>query len=68
MPPVYEDGVWAPRVTATDGSRLTNSRIISRILFEDVNRPHPRYNLLVMQFGQFMSHDVTQSASITLGK
>jgi peroxidase len=66
LPPAYEDGIWAARTTASDGSKLTSARTISRSLFPDVDRPHPTLNLMVMQFGQFLSHDFTQSSSITL--
>jgi peroxidase len=66
LPPAYEDGIWSPRSTAVDGSKLSNPRTISRILFPDVDRPHPYLNLMVMQFGQFLAHDFTQSSSITL--
>jgi hypothetical protein len=68
LPPAYEDGIWSPRVTANDGSKLTSARTISRSLFPDLDRPHPFLNLMVMQFGQFLSHDFTQSSSITLRK
>lgn len=68
IPPAYEDGVWAPRVHAQDGSLLVTPRAISASLFPDIDRPHPRLNLLTMQFGQFLSHDITQSASTLLRK
>lgn len=68
LPPAYEDGIWLPRVTSVDGSKLTSARTISRTLFPDFDRPHPTLNLMVMQFGQFLSHDFTQSSSITLRK
>lgn len=68
LPPSYEDGIWEPRTYSVDGSHLTNARTISRILLADVDRPHSTYNLLFMQFGQWITHDVTQSASITNGK
>lgn len=68
LPPAYEDGIWSPRTTAHDGSKLTSARTISRTLFPDIDRPHPILNLMVMQFGQFLSHDFTQSSSITLRK
>lgn len=68
LPPAYEDGIWSPRVTSVDGSKLTSARTISRMLFPDFDRPHPTHNLMVMQFGQFLSHDFTQSSSITLGE
>lgn len=66
LPPAYEDGVWLPRSRAVDGSPLAATRKISRILLLDTNRPHPKHNLLVMQFGQFLAHDLTQSASVRL--
>lgn len=65
LPPAYEDGVWSPREHSVDGSKLNNPRAISRNLFPDNDRPHPVLNLMVMQFGQFLSHDFTQSSSIT---
>lgn len=68
LPPSYQDGVWEPRSLSVDGTPLTNPRTISRFLLSDADRPHPVINLLFMQFGQFMSHDVTQSASITTSK
>lgn len=67
LPPAFEDGIWAARQHAVDNSLLKSARTISRTVFPDVNRPHPLYNLMVMQFGQFLSHDFTQSSSITLG-
>lgn len=67
LPPAYEDGIWMPRTLSVDGSRLKNARTISRNLLRDVDRPHPAINLLFMQFGQFIAHDVTQSASISTG-
>ncbi|ALC46682.1 Pxt, partial [Drosophila busckii] len=66
LPPAYEDGIWTPRIHSTDGTPLTSAREISRILFTDVDRPHAKYNLLAMQFGQLLAHDVTQSSSIRL--
>ena len=65
LPPAYEDGIWSPRVSSFDGSKLTGPRIISRSIFPDLDRPHHTLNLMVMQFGQFLSHDFTQSSSIT---
>ncbi|XP_073819584.1 chorion peroxidase [Musca autumnalis] len=66
LPPAYEDGIWTPRIHAKDGFLLMGAREISRILLGDSDRPHPKYNLLLMQFGQFIAHDVTQSSSVRL--
>lgn len=52
-------------MTSVTGAPLTNTRTISRHLIQDADRPHPTLSLLFMQFGQFLTHDVTQSASIT---
>lgn len=68
LPPAYEDGIWEPRHLSVTGSVLTNARTISREFLRDVDRPHPANNLLFMQFGQFIVHDVTHSSSIRTGK
>uniref|UniRef100_A0A7G3ADF7 Putative chorion peroxidase n=1 Tax=Lutzomyia longipalpis TaxID=7200 RepID=A0A7G3ADF7_LUTLO len=65
LPAAYVDGIWEPRLTSATGQPLPSTRDISRFVFPDVDRSHSTYNLLVMQFGQFLSHDVTQTASIT---
>lgn len=65
LPPVYEDGVWAPRIHSVTGNFLNSARTISVALFPDFYRPDPRLNILFMQFGQFTAHDFTLSRSIT---
>ncbi|XP_059614078.1 chorion peroxidase [Phlebotomus argentipes] len=65
LPPAYVDGIWEPRLVSATGQPLPSTRDISRFVFPDVDRPHATYNLLVMQFGQFISHDVTMTASVT---
>lgn len=54
LPPAYEDGIWTPRAHSSDGTPLLGARKISRTLLSDVDRPHPKYNLMVMQFGQVL--------------
>lgn len=65
MPPSYNDGIWEPRTRSVDGSPLTGARTVSRKLIVDADRPHARLNLFFMQFGQFLTHDVSQSSSVT---
>lgn len=36
------------------------------MIFPDVDRPDPRLNILFMQLGQFVTHDIARSQSITL--
>lgn len=64
LPPAYVDGIWAPRIFDSLGQPLPSARDISRILFPDIDRPHPHLNVLTMQFGQFIAHDITQTSSI----
>ncbi|KAB0802059.1 hypothetical protein PPYR_04245 [Photinus pyralis] len=61
LPPVYHDGIWTPRVSEDQGQPLTSPRLISTTLFSDEDIPNPDYTLMLMQFGQFISHDITQS-------
>lgn len=55
------------RMTSVTGRPLSSPRDVSVELFADVDRPHEYLNLMVMQFGQLIAHDITQSAVITLG-
>uniref|UniRef100_A0A182JWM4 Chorion peroxidase n=1 Tax=Anopheles christyi TaxID=43041 RepID=A0A182JWM4_9DIPT len=69
LPPAYEDGVWAPRVhSSVTGRPLASARAISVTVFPDNDRRDHKFNLLLMQFGQFMSHDFTRSASVRIGQ
>ncbi|KAK9879276.1 hypothetical protein WA026_004121 [Henosepilachna vigintioctopunctata] len=61
LPPSYKDGVWSPRVSEYDGAPLASPRKISTTLFKDENIYQSGHTLLVMQFGQYMAHEITQS-------
>ncbi len=60
--PSYADGFDKPRV-ASDGSQLPNAREVSLLLAPDKHEPNRNYTLIVMQFGQFLDHDLTLTAS-----
>nr|XP_029716187.1 chorion peroxidase-like isoform X1 [Aedes albopictus] len=64
--PAYEDGVWAPRSRSVTGNWLPSARTISTVLFPDVDRQDPQLNILFMQMGQFITHDIAQSQAVTL--
>ncbi|XP_058057082.1 chorion peroxidase-like [Anopheles bellator] len=69
LPPAYEDGVWSARAhSSATGRPLASARTVSVTVFPDNDRPDPKFNLLMMQFGQFVSHDITRSVSVRSGK
>lgn len=68
LPPSYADGIWLARTLSVDGTPLPPARIISSFLIQDSDRPHSKLNLLFMQMGQFITHDVSQSSSIKTGE
>lgn len=68
LPPAYKDGIWEPRLQSVDGTPLTPARYISSSLIQDSDRPHSKLNLLFMQVGQLITHDVTLSSSIRTGE
>lgn len=61
LPPAYDNQVWTPRVLSITGSQLPSARSISALLFQDLFFPHGKYNVLMMQFGQFLVHDITKN-------
>lgn len=61
LPPVYGNGVWTARVLSVTGNFLPSARSISASLFGDLHIPHLKHNVLMMQFGQFLVHDITKN-------
>ncbi|KAK5650372.1 hypothetical protein RI129_001401 [Pyrocoelia pectoralis] len=61
LPPLYHDGIWTPRISEDQGQPLSSPRLISTTLFSDEDIPNSEYTLMLMQYGQFLSHDITQS-------
>jgi hypothetical protein len=43
LPPVYEDGIKAPRRKGKSGKSLPSPRLISTTIHDDVSSPHVRY-------------------------
>ncbi|KAL8592239.1 hypothetical protein ACOMHN_030914 [Nucella lapillus] len=58
LPPVYDDGVESPRSCSSTGGPLRSARVISRRVLRDRRRRHNN-TLLLMQWGQFLDHDMT---------
>lgn len=61
LPSVYEDGVSRPRATATNGQPLPNPRTVSTLIHPDISNLHTRYSLMLMQYAQFLDHDITMT-------
>jgi len=54
----YHDGIGEPR-GGIKASKLPNPRRISQRNHPDNDNPDTRYTMMVMQFGQFLDHDIT---------
>ena len=59
LPAGYDEGISAPRTRSVSGDSLPSPRTISTTIHNDISHPHARYTLMVMQFGQFLDHDIT---------
>jgi hypothetical protein len=61
LPPQYDDGISRPRITSVTGVPLPNPRAVSSLIHPDISNLHTRYSLMVMQFAQFLDHDLTMT-------
>ncbi|XP_013777552.2 uncharacterized protein LOC106462198, partial [Limulus polyphemus] len=59
LPPSYHDDMSEPRKFGIKRAPLPSPRVISTTVHYDVSAPHVRYSLMVMQWGQFLDHDIT---------
>ncbi|KAK4300435.1 hypothetical protein Pmani_027361 [Petrolisthes manimaculis] len=59
LPAGYNDGISEPRTRSVTGDSLPSPRTISTTIHNDISHLHSRYTLMVMQFGQFLDHDIT---------
>lgn len=50
------------------GQHLPSPRLISTKLFSDADKPDYEHTLMLMQFGQFLSHDTSRSIPTRFGK
>jgi len=56
LPPEYEDGIEAPRSTG-----LPSAREVSTATISSQNKENNKYTLMLMQWGQFVDHDITHT-------
>ena len=57
LPAEYQDGISQPRSYSVSRSPLPNPRAVSTTILERLESLDPQYNLMVMQWGQFIDHD-----------
>ena len=48
-----------PRFRSLAGKPLPSPRLVSIVVHADVSHLHGRYTLMLMQYGQFVDHDIT---------
>jgi len=56
----YDDAISRPRFRSSEsGKALPSPRLVSIVVHADVSHLHGRYTLMLMQYGQFLDHDIT---------
>ena len=60
-------GIYAPRLSS-NGSNLASARLISLVAFNGTSVPQPNFTLSIMQFGQFIIHDMELTNQVSFGK
>uniref|UniRef100_A0A6A7G547 Peroxidase-like n=2 Tax=Hirondellea gigas TaxID=1518452 RepID=A0A6A7G547_9CRUS len=60
-PAHYDDGVSTPRSRCRSGTALPPVRLVSRTVLTDRDAPDRRFTLSVMQWSQFIDHDITHA-------
>ncbi|OXA57627.1 Chorion peroxidase [Folsomia candida] len=58
LEPAYADGRWEPRISVR-GFLLPSARLLSQRFIQDRDNQNNKYTLFVMQFGQFVDHDIS---------
>ncbi|XP_037943287.1 peroxidase-like, partial [Teleopsis dalmanni] len=67
LSPKYADGISAPTSSIT-GDELPSARLVSLVIFGELDVPDPKYTLVNMQWGQIMTHDMSMQAGGTQSK
>jgi len=66
LPPQYDDGVSSPHQTGATGRPLPNERVVSSSVLVDRPDEDREFTSSVMQWAQFVDHDLTHSPFMTL--
>ncbi|CAG0879688.1 unnamed protein product [Cyprideis torosa] len=62
LPAAYEDGVFLPRMRSVTGRPLPSPRVVRVNVGEDMDVPDLGSTLMVMVWGQFITHDINLAA------
>ena len=65
--PVYSDGVWRPKTNSVSGPELPSARLVSISIVPDFDAPSELDTHNVMQWGQFVDHDITHTPLFRYG-
>ncbi|XP_061391455.1 peroxidase [Musca vetustissima] len=67
LSPRYGDGISSPTASVT-GQELPSARLVSLVIFGEMDVPDPEFTLINMQWGQIMTHDMSMQAGGTQSK
>ena len=60
--PQYSDGIWRPKLVSKNGQvELPSARLVSVSIVPDFDAPSELDSHNVMQWGQFVDHDITHT-------
>ncbi|XP_035678849.1 peroxidasin-like [Branchiostoma floridae] len=68
LDPVYDDDLMITRTAGRDGTPLPSARLVSTTVHEDLRKSSPVNTHMVMQFGQFLDHDITLTPNFAEGE
>jgi len=63
-----DQGVSRPRKHSITGAELPSPRFISMNTFSNEDRPLEKVTSLLMQFGQFINHDMESTSQFSFSK
>ena len=66
LPPDYSDGIEEFRRSVSNGP-LPNPRLISTMVHRDESHDTEQFTMFVMQWGQFIDHDITSTPQTRSG-
>jgi len=66
LPPQYDDGISTPHTRSVTGQPLPNERVVASSVLVDRSDEDREFTISVMQWAQFVDHDLTHAPFMTL--